>query len=295
MLKLCGSVSFSYRFSLPKATDTLGLPIGQHIQIQSLIAATGKTLTRSYTPTSSDEDKGHFDLLIKSYELGNISKVVGQMQIGDKLKIKGPKGHFVYRNGLAKHLSMIAGGTGITPMLQIIRAITRDEDDKTTVSLLYANVSESDILLKAELDEAVAQSNGRLKVHYVLNNPPAGWNGGVGFVSKEMIEERCGAALEDESSKMLMCGPPPMLTAMKCVAFSLSFSPSLLLFSYAQQAGSDVLPFAHWSACLQGPPVRPRLPRSPTPLQARGQGLLLLSPSPLPPPSPASASPLSLS
>lgn len=55
--------STSYRYSLPKPTDVLGLPIGQHISVQAEID--GKQVMRSYTPTSSDDDKGHFDLLIK--------------------------------------------------------------------------------------------------------------------------------------------------------------------------------------------------------------------------------------
>lgn len=53
----------SYRFSLPKPDDVLGLPIGQHVQIKADI--NGKIVTRSYTPTSSDDDKGHFDLVVK--------------------------------------------------------------------------------------------------------------------------------------------------------------------------------------------------------------------------------------
>ena len=123
---------------------------------------------------------------------------------------------------------MIAGGTGITPMLQIIRAIARDPTDKTTVSLVYANVTETDILLRKELDEAVAASDGRLQVYHVLNKPPAGWTGGEGFVSKEIIADKLGAALEADENKLLMCGPPPMLTAMKSVARFLPPCPSRL-------------------------------------------------------------------
>ena len=67
MLHLC-----SYRFSLYSPTAVLGLPIGQHIQIQATIGE--KVVTRSYTPTSGDDDKGHFDLVVKTYEKGNISK-----------------------------------------------------------------------------------------------------------------------------------------------------------------------------------------------------------------------------
>lgn len=53
----------SYRFGLPHPQDMLGLPIGQHISVQAEI--NGKDIMRSYTPTSSDDDLGHFDLLVK--------------------------------------------------------------------------------------------------------------------------------------------------------------------------------------------------------------------------------------
>lgn len=115
---------------------------------------------------------------------------------------------------------MIAGGTGITPMIQIIKAALKNPFDNTTISLIYANVNEEDILLKDEIETVLDRDAGtgqppRLKVYYVLNNPPKGWTGGVGFVSQEMIKERLPAPSAD--SKVLMCGPPPMISAMKYV------------------------------------------------------------------------------
>jgi NAD(P)H-flavin reductase len=56
-------IGFRYRFALPHPQDVLGLPIGQHISVQATIA--GKNITRNYTPTSSDDDVGYFDFLIK--------------------------------------------------------------------------------------------------------------------------------------------------------------------------------------------------------------------------------------
>jgi len=108
---------------------------------------------------------------------------------------------------------MIAGGTGLTPMLQIIRAALKDPKDKTKLSLIYANVNNEDILLKEDLEKLLDTSNGRLKVYYVLNNPPTSWKGGVGFVTKDHIAEHLPAA--NGRSKILMCGPPPMINAMK--------------------------------------------------------------------------------
>jgi cytochrome-b5 reductase len=83
---------------------------------------------------------------------------------------------------------MIAGGTGITPMLQIIRAIVRGrpDGDVTKVDLIFANVTAQDILLKEDLD-ALAKEDADIRVHYVLDKPPEGWTGGVGYVTADMI------------------------------------------------------------------------------------------------------------
>jgi cytochrome-b5 reductase len=99
---------------------------------------------------------------------------------------------------------MIAGGTGITPMLQIIRAALKNPLDRTELSLIYANVNSDDILLKKELDELAASHGNRFKVYYVLNNPAATWTGGVGFVSKEHIAKYMPPT--DHDIKVLMCG-----------------------------------------------------------------------------------------
>jgi len=147
---------------------------------------------RSYTPISSDDDRGYFDLLIKSYPTGNISKLMGEMKIGDKLQFQGPKGAMVYTPNMMRHIGMIAGGTGITPMWQIIQAIVKGRPsnggtDRTEVDLLFANVNPEDILMKKELD-ALAAVDKNFRPHYVLNNPPEGWTGAQGFVSADLIK-----------------------------------------------------------------------------------------------------------
>lgn len=204
-----------YRFGLANKSDVLGLPIGQHISVQAEI--NGKQVMRSYTPTSSDDDKGHFDLVVKTYAQGNISLFLDKLQLGQNVRIRGPKGQFKYDENLTHHIGMIAGGTGITPMLQVIRAILKNPRDTTQVDLIYANVTFDDILMKKEIDDLVKQEqdNGknRFRILYVLNSPPASWDGGTGFVSKQMIEERFPPAAKE--GKVLLCGPPPMINAMK--------------------------------------------------------------------------------
>ncbi|KAG7099398.1 hypothetical protein E1B28_001251 [Marasmius oreades] len=210
-----------YRFALPNKNDVLGLPIGQHISISAEI--NGKEIMRSYTPISSDDDLGYFELLIKSYEKGNISRLFGLLQVGHKVRVKGPKGQFNYHPTLTASIGMIAGGTGITPVLQIIRAALKNPLDRTKLSLIYANVNEEDILLRSELENLVEKHSNRFKIYYVLNNPPAGWTGGVGFVSKDQIETHLPKP--SDNCKVLMCGPPPMITAMKKHLDELKYPP----------------------------------------------------------------------
>ncbi|CAG8589515.1 2222_t:CDS:2 [Acaulospora morrowiae] len=207
-----------YRFALPHPDDVLGLPIGQHISVQAEID--GKLVQRSYTPTSSDDDLGHFDLVIKTYPNGNISKWIDELKIGEKITVKGPKGQFKYRPGLVRAFGMIAGGTGITPMLQIIRAVCKNPYDKTRVSLIFANVTVDDILLKDELD-SLASKHENFTVFYTLDKPPQGWTGGSGFVTPEIIEKYCPKPAQDV--KILLCGPLPMVSAMTKVCESLGY------------------------------------------------------------------------
>src|SRR5271163_2054328 len=143
------------------------------------------TLTSSSRYRSPKES----NLIAQSYPTGNISKYIGLMKIGDTIKVRGPKGQMVYRPGLVREFGMIAGGTGITPMLQIIRAILKNKSDRTQISLIFANVNEEDILLRKELEQLAEEEKDRFKLYLVLNNPPEGWTGGVGFVTEEMIKE----------------------------------------------------------------------------------------------------------
>ncbi|KAJ3093270.1 NADH-cytochrome b5 reductase [Physocladia obscura] len=209
-----------YRLALPRKDIALGLPIGQHIQVTANVD--GKDFTRSYTPISSDDDLGVLDLLIKAYPTGNLSRYFAGLKIGDKVKIKGPKGNFKYAPNLVKTIGMIAGGTGITPMLQIIKASLKDDSDRTKLNLIFANVTETDILLKDELDILAVQNPERFSVYYVLNTPPADWTGGVGFVTKDMIEKY--AASKPTESKILLCGPPPMIQAMQKACEDIGFA-----------------------------------------------------------------------
>jgi len=108
-----------------------------------------------------------------------------------------------------KHLGMMAGGTGITPMLQVIAAVLKDATDPTELSLLYANQSADDILVREQLEELAAAHPRRFRVWYTVDRPAAGWAYSSGFITDGMISEHLPPPADD--TLVLMCGPPPMV------------------------------------------------------------------------------------
>ncbi|KAH0396730.1 cytochrome b5 reductase-like protein, partial [Aureobasidium melanogenum] len=199
-------------FSLPKEDSILGLPIGQHIAIRADI--NGKSVQRSYTPVTNDSDPGRIVVVFKVYPGGAITNYLAGLKKGDMVDIRGPKGAMTYEKGLTKHIGMIAGGTGITPMYQLIRAICEDKEDPTTVDLLFANNSEEDILLRDELDGWAEQFPSKFTINHVLARPSKEWTGYTGFVTPELIQKHLPKP-QGNDSKILLCGPPPMVNIMK--------------------------------------------------------------------------------
>ncbi|RFU76088.1 cytochrome-b5 reductase [Trichoderma arundinaceum] len=192
----------------------LGLPTGQHAAIIADID--GEKITRSYTPVSNNLDLGILELVVKIYPDGKLTGAYfANLQEGDEVHFRGPKGAMRYSRGLCKEIGMLAGGTGITPMFQLIRAICENDRDTTKISLIYANQTEADILLKKELDNFSRRYPDFFKVFYVVEHPSSNWQSGVGYVTKDMMKQRFPAPNAD--TKVMVCGPPGLVTAAKKV------------------------------------------------------------------------------
>jgi len=232
-----------FRFTLPKSAPVLGLPVGKHFKLfaPNMVGkvagefngredpeADESEIERKYTPTTSDDEIGYVDLVIKVYkggvvdrfpDGGKMSQYMDTLKVGDQLTIQGPigmneymgKGQFKIGQKLktCKKLAMMAGGTGITPMLQVVAAILKDPSDTTHVSLLYANQTENDILCRDLLESLQAKHPDRFKVWYTLDRPPSGWSYSTGFIDVDMIKAHLPSATEE--TLVLMCGPPPMV------------------------------------------------------------------------------------
>jgi cytochrome-b5 reductase len=169
-----------FRFELPSPEHETGLTVASCVLARAEIE--GKTVVRPYTPTSLNAQRGFVDLMVKSYPApgGQMSRHIHSLRPGSGfLELKGPFKKLEYKPNMKRKIGMVAGGTGIAPMLQIIREVLSNPEDATEVSLVFANVSESDILLRDELD-ALQYLYPNFKIFYTLDKPPRGWKFGAG-------------------------------------------------------------------------------------------------------------------
>lgn len=221
-----------FRFGLPSESHILGLPVGQHVYLSAKV--NGTLVVRAYTPVSSDEDQGYVDLVVKVYHKnvhpsypdgGKMSQYLENMAIGDSIDFRGPNGLLIYKDKgkfsirpdkkaepkikKFNHVAMIAGGTGVTPMLQLIRRIIDDPSDNTKCSLIFANQTEKDILLREELEKAKKINPDQFSLWYTLDKPPQDWSYSSGFVTTDMIRDHLPAPSSDVL--VVLCGPPPMI------------------------------------------------------------------------------------
>jgi cytochrome-b5 reductase len=110
-----------FSFALPNKTDQMGLLAGQYIAVRALID--GKYMERFYSPVNRNSDFGKIDLIVKLEEVkmnvASMTRYFSCLQPGNTLEIRGPLGGFEYHRNMYKEVGMIAGGTGISPMMQV--------------------------------------------------------------------------------------------------------------------------------------------------------------------------------
>ncbi|KAL4917811.1 hypothetical protein BDW62DRAFT_217822 [Aspergillus aurantiobrunneus] len=216
-----------YSFTLPPPAKALGLATGQHIQVGFHFA--DRLVVRPYTPVRpvlDTEDDGTFDLVVKTYlpdedqPGGTLSNILDCLREGEEIEVKGPSGAIRYLGHgrfavdgseyTFDKVSFILGGSGVTPGFQIIARILQSAPgDKTKIRAIYASKSESDILLREELDRFAAAHEGQFAVTHVLSHPSEGWKGLRGHVNEEIIKQY--AFEPGEKSVALLCGPPTMI------------------------------------------------------------------------------------
>lgn len=236
--------SRTYTFQLPGGKPNLGLGTCQHILLGFHLK--DKMLIRSYTPTrpllpapQGDVDNGSgsdatqpwqdgngtFDVVVKTYfpdenqPGGAMSNILDCIPIGEEVEMRGPTGDIVYNSmgnftveGKERHfkrVSLVLGGSGLTPGYALLARILLSPEDKTEVRVIDANKSEADILMREELTRFQEQSGGQLQIAHILSHPGDNWDGLQGHVDEKSIRDTLFPPGED--SVAFMCGPPAMI------------------------------------------------------------------------------------
>ena len=212
----------TFRFALPENT-TLDMLPGDHLYVHATV--NGKSVKRPYTPSSLPGTVGHFDLTIKRYETGVVSKFVHERQVGDTVLMSGPNPGGRWVDGMAKRVGLVAGGTGITPMISIIRWILAKTLPVELV-LLFANKTEADIIFREEWDQDVRE-HPNFHCYHVLEQPPPGWTMGVGRITADLLREHLPPPASD--TVVFLCGPPPMAEALEETLRTLGYAEEAII------------------------------------------------------------------
>ncbi|KAJ2911108.1 NADH-cytochrome b5 reductase [Coemansia aciculifera] len=173
-----------------------------------------KSEWRPYTPVSPAGQRGWCEIVVKRYDKGLVSPAMHELRPGDVVEVWGPLPFLEYCAGSFDRVGLIAGGSGITPCLQLARCIVENPEDHTKVTLLFANKTVDDVILKDELDGLAARYPDKFAVHYIVDKQPPNGNSElqVGRVDRAVVERVMPAA--NELTFIGVCGPPAMVTAV---------------------------------------------------------------------------------
>ncbi|XP_060062225.1 NADH-cytochrome b5 reductase-like isoform X2 [Erinaceus europaeus] len=156
--------TYRVRFALP-GNSRLGLRPGQHLILRGTVD--DLEIQRAYTPISPASAEGYFEVLIKCYQTGLMSRYVESWKAGETAFWRGPFGDFIYKPNQHGELLMLAAGTGLAPMVSVLQSITDNEEDETFVTLVSCFKTFEDIYLKTLLQEQACFWN--IRTFFVLS------------------------------------------------------------------------------------------------------------------------------
>ena len=205
-----------------QAGNWTGHLAGQHVDIR-LVAEDGYQAQRSYSIASAPEDR----LLMVTVERvadGEVSPyLLDELRIGDWLELRGPVArHFVWTSGLRGPLCLIAGGTGITPLMSMLRHRDRSSSRTPTV-LIYSARSLVDIVYRKELD-GMARGDDHLDIIYALTREqPKDWAGHRGRIDRTLLTANCFPPAQNPA--IYVCGPAAFVESVSGLLVELGFDP----------------------------------------------------------------------
>lgn len=204
------------RDETPKVKSfTLALPnwmphrAGQHYDLR-LTAEDGYQAQRSYSIASEPERTGQVDLTVERIEDGEVSSYMHEVLMqGDRLEVRGPiGGYFVWDANMHEPLLLIGGGSGVVPLMSMLRHRAAAGAHNPTC-LLYSSRGPDEIIYRQELDQLSAGRDGLEVVHTLTRAQPPGWKGYARRIDRDMLSEVLKPL--GKSAQVFICGPTSMV------------------------------------------------------------------------------------
>jgi ferredoxin-NADP reductase len=196
---------------------------GQHVDIR-LTAEDGYQAVRSYSISSPPEDQ-ELEITVEELDDGEVSPyLVEEVRTGDRLELRGPiGGYFVWEAPIGGPLLLVAGGSGIAPLMAMLRHRVAD-GSSVPVKLLYSSRSSDHVIYRDELDRLFQEQNGIDVIHTYTRTQPTGWSGYSRRVDREMLTEV--AWPPGERPLIYVCGPTPFVETVAQCLVELGHAPA---------------------------------------------------------------------
>ena len=204
-------------FDIPGWT---GHRAGQHVDVR-LTAEDGYQAERSYSIASA-ADGAQVQLTVERLDDGEVSPYLTDvLQQGDQVELRGPiGGYFVWEPSQSGPVVLVAGGSGVVPLMAMIRTRV-DADSDADMRLLLSSRSWDDVIYRDELEHL--GDNGVTVVHTLTRSQPPGWTGYARRVDREMLAEVGPSS--DERPHVFVCGPTPFVEAVARSLVQLGHDP----------------------------------------------------------------------
>ena len=194
---------------------TLGVPAwgghrpGQHLDLR-LTAADGYSVERSYSIASEPERTDEIEITVERIDDGEVSPFLDDVVVlGDRIEVRGPiGGYFVWEAALGGPLLLVAGGSGVVPLMAMLRHRSRVAS-RVPTRLLYSSRHLEEIIYREELDRLSSNADGLEVFHTLTRSQPPGWSGFARRIDERMLAE----VLEPLgiSARAYLCGPTSLV------------------------------------------------------------------------------------
>ncbi len=211
-------------------TFTLTIPnwiahrAGQHYDVR-LTAPDGYQAQRSYSIASAPERRGEIQLTIERLDDGEVSSYMHDvLVIGDLVEVRGPiGGYFVWEASAGGPLLLIAGGSGVVPLMAMVRHRARSAS-RIPTRLLYSSRTPEDIIYLRELNMLSTEGNGLEVFHTFTRAQPPGWTGYARRIDPQMLGEVAGPL--GAQPQTFICGPTLLVEAAANGLVQIGISPA---------------------------------------------------------------------